>query len=178
VVADPIVGTDITINGTTITSNTSVATNTTILSNITTIASSTSGTVLVIARDSVSAYSATSGLNSYGIPYQLLIVPQDGIALPSLNDTANIGNFGVIVLLSEVSYDYGNVTGFHSALTAAQFATIYTYQLAFGVRMVRLDVFPSADSGTTVIAGCCGAGVEQLLSITDDTGFETAGLKV
>lgn len=134
-----------------------------------------SSTVLVIARDNTSAYSAYSGLNAYGIPYQILLVPQTGTALPVLNSSSTSGNFGAIVILSEVSYDYG-VTGFQSALTSVQWASLFAYQTSFGVRMVRLDVFPSADSGTTAIGGCCGTGVEQLLSISNNTAFPTAGL--
>lgn len=135
-----------------------------------------SSTVLVIARDSASAYSAYSGLNGYGIPYQILLVPQAGAALPVLNSSSMSGNFGAIVILSEVSYNYG-AAGFQSALTTAQWATLFAYQTSFGVRMVRLDVFPSADSGTTALGGCCGTGVEQLVSISNSAAFPTAGLK-
>jgi hypothetical protein len=34
-------------------------------------ANSVQNTILVFARDTASGYSATSGLNGYGIPYQL-----------------------------------------------------------------------------------------------------------
>lgn len=133
-------------------------------------------TILVIARDLPSAYSGYSGLMGYGIPYQILLVPQTGATLPVLNSSATSGNFGAIVILSEVSYDYG-ATGFQSALTAAQWATLFAYQITFGVRMVRLDVFPSTDTGTTAIAGCCATGVEQLISISNSAAFPTAGMK-
>ncbi|KAG9617597.1 hypothetical protein KCV04_g15205, partial [Aureobasidium melanogenum] len=93
-------------------------------------------TILVFARDQASSYSATSGLNGYGIPFQLQLVPQAGITLPTLNSSANQGNYGGIIILSEVSYDYGN-NSWASALTAAQFTTLYAYQESFGVRMVR-----------------------------------------
>jgi hypothetical protein len=135
-----------------------------------------SSTVLVIARDNASSYSAYSGLNAYGIPYQVLLVPQAGATLPVLNSSLTSGNFGAIVILSEVSYDYG-ATGFQSALTTAQWASLFAYQTSFGVRMVRLDVFPSTDSGTAAIGGCCGAGIEQLVSISNNAAFPTAGLK-
>lgn len=136
-----------------------------------------SSKVLIIARDSASAYSGYSGLAGYGIPYQVLLVPSTGTTLPALNSSMTVGNFGAIVVLSEVSYDYG-AAGFQSALTTAQWSTLYGYQVAFGVRMVRIDVFPSSDTGTTVLGGCCGTGVEQLLSISDRTSFPTAGLIV
>lgn len=132
-------------------------------------------TVLVIARDTASAYSAYSGLNDRGIPYTVLIVPQAGTTLPSLNDTATHGNFGLIVVLSEVSYNYGT-KGFASALTTAQWTSLYAYQVAFGVRMVRLDVAPSADTGTQSLGACCTG--EQLVSISNATSFPQAGLNV
>lgn len=158
-------------------SNTSVIT-----SNVTTpaavvAATTVKSTVLIFARDTASSYSGYSGLNGYAIPYQVVVVPQAGVNLPALNSSATSGNYGAIVILSEVSYNYGGTTGFQSALTSAQLATLYQYQVTFGVRMVRLDVFPSADSGTTALGDCCGDGVEQLLSISDTTRFATSGLK-
>lgn len=80
------------------------------------------------------------------------------------------------MILSEVSYDYGGTTGFASALTTAQWAALYQYQTSFGVRMVRLDVFPSASTGTTALGGCCDDGVEQYISISNSDSFTTAGL--
>jgi hypothetical protein len=163
--------------------NVAVNSNTsTINSNVTTpaavvAATTVKSTVLIFARDTASSYSGYSGLNSYAIPYQVVVVPQTGTILPALNSSATSGNYGAIVILSEVSYDYGGTIGFQSALTVVQLATLYQYQISFGVRMVRLDVFPSVDSGTTAIGDCCGNGVEQLLSISDATRFPTAGLK-
>ncbi|KAK4968717.1 hypothetical protein LTR66_000323 [Elasticomyces elasticus] len=141
---------------------------------------STSQTVLILARDAASAYSAYSGLNGYGIPYQVVTVPSTGTTLPVLGNTATgVGNYGAIVILSEVAYQYS--TGFLSALTPAQFQQLYDYQTAFGVRMVRLDVYPTTDFGTTTAiagAGCCNTGTEQLISISNATGFPTANLKM
>jgi hypothetical protein len=135
-------------------------------------------TVLVFARDSASAYSAYSGLNGIGISYQLVLVPQAGITLPILNSSSTLGNYGAIVILSEVSYNYGTSLGFQSALSAAQWASLYQYQLDFGVRMVRLDVFPSPAFGTKVVGGCCNSTVEQLISISDISKFPTSGLQM
>jgi hypothetical protein len=132
----------------------------------------------VFARDTASSVSATSGLNAYGIPYQVVLVPKAGITLPSLNSSSTAGNYGGIIVMSEVGYDYSS--GWSSAITPTQWQTLYNYQTTFGVRMVRLDVFPSEDFGVkTAIdgAGCCDAGVEQLVSFTDITGFRTANLK-
>ncbi|QSZ30268.1 hypothetical protein DSL72_004790 [Monilinia vaccinii-corymbosi] len=135
-----------------------------------------SSKVLVIARDAVSAYSAWSGLNDRGIPYQTLIVPSVGIALPALNSSATQGNFGLIVVMSEVSYFYTGV-GYQSALTADQWQTIYNYQASFRVRVVRLDSYPSATFGTQALGSCCNTNVEQLVHISDNSAFPNAGLR-
>lgn len=104
------------------------------------------GTILVFARSQNESYSATAGLNAHGIPYELVIVPQAGITLPTLNSSDSAANYGGIVTLSELSYDFGNDT-WHSALTDVQMNQLYAYQAKFGVRMVRLDVYPDADFG-------------------------------
>jgi len=135
-------------------------------------------TILVFARDNASAYSAYSGLNAIGIPYQLVIVPQAGITLPVLNTSTTAGNYGGIVVLSEVSYNYGASLGFQSALSAAQWASLYQYQVDFGARMVRMDAFPGPAFGTRALGGCCNATVEQLISISDISKFPTSGLQV
>ncbi|QDS77911.1 hypothetical protein FKW77_000823 [Venturia effusa] len=140
-------------------------------------ANTVKNTILVLARDTASGYSGTSGLAGYGIPYQLVVVPQAGITLPVLNSTATAGNYGGIIVLSDVAYSYA--AGWSSALTAAQWASLYAYQTSFGVRMVRLDVYPGPDFGTTTAIageGCCDAGVEQLVSISNTAAFPKAGL--
>lgn len=106
---------------------------------------SVSSTILVFARDAASSTSATSGLQGYGIPYQVVMVPQAGITLPALTSSDTTGNYAGIIVLSEVAYQYP--TGWASAITADQWQTIYNYQLGFGVRLVRLDSFPSTDLG-------------------------------
>jgi hypothetical protein len=133
-------------------------------------------TILVIVRDADSATSATSGLNAYGIPYQVLYVPQAGTALPTLNTTAG-GNFGGIIVASQVSYDYGGTIGWTSALTTDQWNTLYAYQIAYGVRMVQYDAYPQPAYGTTPLGGCCATGVEQIMSFTNTTAFTQAGIR-
>jgi hypothetical protein len=133
-------------------------------------------TVLVIARDTYSADVATSGLNGYGIPFTTLIVPQSGVQLPALNSSSG-GNFGGLVVASEVSYNFGGTTGYQSALTADQWNQLYAYQLQYGVRMVQYDVYPGPNYGATALGGCCATGVEQDISFTDTSDFPTAGLR-
>jgi hypothetical protein len=106
--------------------------------------------MLVFAMDSSSAYSGTSGFLAYGIPHEVVIVPQAGITLPTLNTSATTGTYGGIVVLDEVSYDYGGTIGWTSALTTDQWNTLYNYQITFGVRMVRINVYPDADFGKNI----------------------------
>lgn len=132
--------------------------------------------ILIIARDPSSAGVASSGLNAYGIPFTTLLVPQDGVTLPALNDSSE-GNFGGIVVASGVSYDYGN-EGYRSALTTDQWNQLYAYQLEYGVRMVQYDVYPGPDYGAAAVEnGCCDTGVEQEISFTDVSDFPTSGLR-
>lgn len=134
-------------------------------------------TFLIIARDATSAYSAKSGLNDYGIPFEVLIVPQGGTALPLLSNAFGVGNYGGFVILSEVSY--ADASGnYASALTSAQWSALYAYQQTFGARMVRLDVVPSAETGTAVVGSCCDGTLEQWMAVTDESAFPTAGIVV
>jgi hypothetical protein len=129
--------------------------------------------------DAYSSYSGQSGFNAYGIPSQVVVVPQAGITLPALNSTASHGNYGGFVIMNELSYDYGGTLGWQSAFSADQWNALYAYQVAFGVRMVRINVYPTTDFGVqTQIAsqGCCGSAVEQLMYFSNTTAFPTAGL--
>lgn len=109
---------------------------------------STRANILVIAKDELTAKSAHFGLQAYGIPYRILIVPQEGLALPVLNSSATLGNYGGFVIVGDVSYKYNvPVNPFRSALTDAQWQSLYNYQRDFKVRMVRIDVYPEPQFG-------------------------------
>jgi hypothetical protein len=133
-----------------------------------------SSTVLIVARDSTAAEnSAALGLRGYGIPYEILTVPQEGIPnLPVLNSSATHGNYGGIVMISEVGYNYD--TSYYSALTRRQWNDLYAYQSTFGIRMVRLDVFPTSDFGVTSNGGNLN---DEPVTFTNISGFATVGLK-
>lgn len=133
-----------------------------------------SSTILIFARDTPSAENgAALGLRGYGIPYEIAVVPQAGIAnLPLLNSTATHGNYGGIVVVSEVGYNYD--TQYYSALTRKQWNDLYAYQSNFGTRMVRLDVYPTSDFGVTSVGGNLN---DEPVSFTNTTGFPTANLK-
>jgi len=163
---------------------------TTVLAQITLVLSQTSNqlsvksTVLIITISSNDPTTATYVLNAYGIPYQILTVPQGGTALPALNNTlsggAVEGQYGLFVIQSQVSYDYGNST-WHSALTTAQWQSLYDYQAAFKVRMVHLNAYPTNFSfGADALGGCCVPGDEQYVKLSaavQSSRFPTAGLK-
>ncbi|KHJ33641.1 putative extracellular serine-rich protein [Erysiphe necator] len=136
-------------------------------------------TVLIIARDTASAFSASSGLNGYGIPSEIFVIPKNGGILPALNASSTQGNYGAIFVLSDVRYDYGGSLGIQSALKFEQWNSIFDYQVNFGVRLVRIDALPSDEFGTaSTNVGCCDASVEQLISISDTKLFPSAGLKI
>ncbi len=135
----------------------------------------TKSTFLVLARDATAAYSAKSGLNDYGIPFEIVVIPSGGATLPVLTSPTRVGNYGAIVVLSEVSYADANGQ-YASALTTAQWNALYDYQRMFGIRMVRLDVVPSAATGTRALGSCCDAALEQYLTVNDTSAFRSAGL--
>ncbi|KAH7394491.1 hypothetical protein BKA66DRAFT_601103 [Pyrenochaeta sp. MPI-SDFR-AT-0127] len=133
-----------------------------------------SSTILIFARDTSSAENgAAAGLRGYGIPFEIVLVPQAGIAnLPVLNASLTHGNYGGIVVLSEVGYNYDDL--YYSALTRRQWNDLYAYQTTFGTRMVRLDVFPTSDFGVVSNGGNLN---DEPVSFTNVTGFPTANLK-
>jgi hypothetical protein len=147
---------------------------------------STNSTFLVIVLASSSIFelaTAKSGLNDYGIPFELLRVPNGNVTLPPLNSSSTSGNYGGIVILSELSYSYVDTNGatiWTSALSTDQWNALFSYQISFGVRMVRLGAFPSnsgeQDSGTQSLGGCCDYNVENYMTIHDTSQFRTAGL--
>ncbi|KAL3492289.1 hypothetical protein BJX62DRAFT_250708 [Aspergillus germanicus] len=133
--------------------------------------------ILIIARDSTQANIASSGLNAYGIPFKTLLVPQAGAQLPELDSPTEGGRFGGIVVAGEASYDLGNGT-WASGLTAAQWNQLYAYQLKYHVRLVEYDVSPGPKFDTRPVAGtCCGEDMEQLISLSDTSGFPSSGLR-
>jgi len=139
-------------------------------------------TALVFAVSTDDANSATTILQGYGAPFDLIMVPQEGIALPTLETMTAcnepVGLYGMIIIISQVAYDYGGDIGFASALNDTQFDTLYAYQVKYGVRMVQLNQFPSAVPGVDVVppGGCC-ASEEQLVTLTNTDFIPTAGLK-
>lgn len=134
-------------------------------------------TILVIATDNYNCETVTLGLDGYGIPHECLLVPKSGASLPTLTSSDTGGNYGGIVIVGEVGYQYND--GWYSALISDQWDKLFDYQSTFGVRMVRLNVYPTTEFGVTTAipgAGCCD-GIEQSIYFTDDSGFATANIK-
>lgn len=134
--------------------------------------------VLILARDADGANSASAGLSGYGIPFEPVLIPKEGGAIPTLNATATEGKYSGIIVIDALAYDYG-ADGWRSAVTADQWNTLWAYQANFKVRMVRINEFPgpSFGAGLAGAGGCCDTGVEQLISFTNTTLFATANLK-
>lgn len=120
----------------------------------------------------------TLGLEGLGINYEVLTFPQAGTPLPTLEQDG-YGNYAGIVTLKELSYEYNEPerTGWLSALTDAQWTALYDYQVKYGVRMARLDVFPTTQFGANVRAPGGSSAAGQLWSFTNLTGFESSGIK-
>jgi len=143
------------------------------------VAATVDSTILILVRQGDNPYSVYSGLQGYGIPYEISYVPKTGYQLPTLNTSTSSGKYGGIISLSELAYEYdGGV--WNSGISNDQYNAIYAYQTAFGVRFVRIDAYPQPSFGTAPAdagVGCCGNDVEQLISLTNSTGFETANIK-
>lgn len=72
--------------------------------------------------------------------------------------------------------DYKNGDDWKTALSDKQWQQIYNYQEAFGVRLVRLNAWPSADYGVQSSGGAISA--DQPVAIVDTSSFPTANLIV
>ncbi|KAK7696884.1 hypothetical protein SLS64_014112 [Diaporthe eres] len=134
--------------------------------------------VMILARDTDGANSASAGLSAYGIPFEAVLIPQAGGPIPTLNTTATEGKYSGIIVIDALAYDYG-ADGWRSAVTTDQWNTLWAYQASFKVRMVRINEFPGPafGAGLAGAGGCCDTGVEQLISFTNTTSFATANLK-
>lgn len=133
-------------------------------------------TALVIAADADVAGSASYLLEGYGIAHETFLVPRTNTPLPSLESSSGGGNYGLFLILSEV-----NVDG-ESRLTDDQWESLWAYQRKYGVRMVHINVSPSANFGVKLelSSGCCADGVEQNITLVESTAtkeFPNAGLK-
>ena len=129
-------------------------------------------TILVLAREANATYSGTSILEGYGIPYLVVDLSKPASGYPQLNSTPDAGNFGGIVTVS--ARDYKANDDWKGALSEKQWKELYTYQEAFGVRMVRLNAWPSTDFGVQAAGNPTAA--DQPIAVSDTKQFLTANL--
>jgi hypothetical protein len=129
-------------------------------------------TLLVLARDYNATVGGTVVLQGYGIPYQVVDL-SSAAGLPQLNSTPDKGNFGGIVTVS--AREYKNGDDWKTALSDKQWQDMYRYQEAFGIRLVRLNAWPSTDYGVQSSGGLVSA--DQPVALTDTKSFPTANLK-
>lgn len=130
-------------------------------------------TALVIAPNINETDYVVTTLQGYDAPYEILLVPQAGITLPTL-EGSNGGNYGAIIVIDQVSYDYGGTIGWRSAFTDDQLNALYAYQVKYNVRMVQWNIYPEAIPGVTIVNGtnsssdgCCNVE-EQYVSLYND----------
>jgi len=142
------------------------------LSSIADAAVTVNNTLLVLARDSNATSSGTFVLDGYGIPYQVVDLSVQPTSLPQLNSTQDAGNFGGIVTVS--ARGYSGSDDWSKVLSNEQWKDIYNYQEAFGVRLVRLNAWPSTDYGVQSSGGLTTA--DQPVSVTNTDSFATANL--
>lgn len=129
-------------------------------------------TLLILSRESNATSAATSILQGYGIPYQVVDLSLRGSGYPQLNSTPDAGNFGGIVAVSARDYDGGD--DWKSVLSDKQWQELYKYQEAFGVRLVRLNAWPSADFG---VQSSGGKVVSDLpVAVSNAKSFSTANI--
>ncbi|WOO86360.1 uncharacterized protein LOC62_08G009839 [Vanrija pseudolonga] len=114
--------------------------------------------ILILARDAGGILAGANGLQVYGIPYEQLLVPQEGAVLPVLNNTPTHGRYSGIIIMD---------------------ALAYSYQVSFNIRMVRINEHPGPSFGVSLAGGgCCNAGVTQPVSLIDTSNYSSANVKV
>ncbi|PVI05419.1 hypothetical protein DM02DRAFT_650758 [Periconia macrospinosa] len=134
---------------------------------------SVNSTLLILARDSSAAKSGVGVLQGYGIPYQVVDLSAANSGLPKLNTTPDAGSFGGIVTVSAQGYTNGD--DWNTIISAQQWQDLYRYQEAFGVRLVRLNAWPSEkEFGVQSVGGA--VTTDQPIGITNSKDFATANL--
>lgn len=133
-------------------------------------------TALIIAKSDADATQASYLLNGYGLGFVVQTIPESGATLTVLNNTDG-GNFGLLVVLSEVQYTNSTTNKTSNALTDEQWETLYDYQKTFKVRMVHMNVVPGPSFGTTIAS--VGSDNQNATVVADvaEKWFPTAGLK-
>ncbi|KAJ6263087.1 hypothetical protein Dda_1646 [Drechslerella dactyloides] len=141
--------------------------------------------VLILALNAPTAKLAETPLESYGMSWDTIIVPEAGVDLLVLNATQSDGtiicNYNAIIIPSDLRYTDSD-SGWRSGLSTDQWNALYTYQTMCNVRMVRLNAYPmSSEFGAESLGGCCNSGEEgqnvTIVASAAASRFATAGLK-
>ncbi|KNC96447.1 uncharacterized protein SPPG_08039 [Spizellomyces punctatus DAOM BR117] len=125
--------------------------------------------VLILTTTTADVEAPKTTLNSYGIPYTILPIPQAGYpGLLPLEDAQGNALFSLLIIQpGQVQYDYSGV--WRSALTDAQWTQIKSFEIKHRVRRITLDDSPVPEHGVVIanptVFGCCNAGVTQNLKI-------------
>ncbi|KAF2188804.1 putative extracellular serine-rich protein [Zopfia rhizophila CBS 207.26] len=143
--------------------------------NIADAAVTVNSTILILSREPNATDSGTCVLRGYGIPFQVVNLALQGGGFPQLNSTPDTGNYGGIVTVNARGYKGGD--DWKKVLNEKQWDALYKYQEAFGVRMVRLNSWPSSDFGVSAV-GDSGVTADQPIAIIDASRFPTANLVV
>ncbi|KAI8817680.1 uncharacterized protein EV422DRAFT_540498 [Fimicolochytrium jonesii] len=115
----------------------------------------------------------TKGLDGYGIPYEVAVVPPTGYpnasALPiAFEDAAGNARYSVVMISpGQLPIQVGGV--WQSALTTVQWGLIEAYEAKHKIRRVTFDDSPSPSHGTAAAnpaaMGCCNTGVTQPIQL-------------
>jgi hypothetical protein len=119
----------------------------------------------------------TSILNQIGVPYDTLIARQTALTPQTLSDGLGAGRYqGILLTTGNLAYEAAPGV-YESALTAAQWQTLWQYQADFRVRQVTLYTYPggapdnyglnviaAADTSSTPLQASLTAAGKQLFS--------------
>jgi hypothetical protein len=119
----------------------------------------------------------TSILNQIGVPYDTLIARQTTLTPQTLSDGLGAGRYqGILLTTGNLAYE-ASPGVYESALTAAQWQTLWQYQADFRVRQVTLYTYPggapdnyglnviaAADTSSTPLQASLTAAGKQLFS--------------
>ncbi|KXS15723.1 hypothetical protein M427DRAFT_32144 [Gonapodya prolifera JEL478] len=106
--------------------------------------------VLVIAPlDKPIEQSATLALDALNIPYDVLVVPPDGVPRVDLVTPDGRAKYMAVVFASRIEYAYADGSGYRSAVTAEQMNQLAQYETTYSIRRVILSSLPSSTHGTS-----------------------------
>jgi hypothetical protein len=98
-----------------------------------------------------------SVLNQVGVPYDTLIATQQPLTATMLSDGVGNGHYqGVLLSTGNLGYFDSASGSYQSAFTAAEWQTLWNYELSFRVRQSTLYTYPAGlpdNYGLTLISG-------------------------